>query len=379
MNGIIHKTMAIQNISGLNNEDDLIHSIFHTIDEIFALVRPRKLLFIAIDGVAPLAKLHQKRSKRYLGLKEALDKAEAIKIIKSKILANGRVLPNPADQNEPFDEQCITPGTSFMLHLSDCLRYYVYNRMNTKSAWQSLRIICSDANVAGEGEHKIMNFIRQQCLQTNYDVNTRHVLFGTDADLIILGLSTHLDNVSIMRDKLNLDCPPLCELCRQQGHDYKKCQGISKENQNILPMTPIHEKPKYIFVHLSKLRERLHDYFYNNCDFTFPWNFERFIDDWIFLCFLNGNDFLPDIPSFEIYQNSIDNLLEIYVRNVPAHNDYLTYNGQLNLTLLEIILTEFGKNEENIFKDRFQISQQWKIKQEELNQQQIKPAVNLQE
>jgi 5'-3' exoribonuclease 2 len=231
-NGIVHPCSHPEDRPPPKNEEEMMLEIFKYTERVVNMVRPRKLLFIAIDGVAPRAKMNQQRSRRFRSAQDATIKTAATERIIDELKAQGRDVDESLKPKRDWDSNAITPGTEFMDILAASIRYWVVYKLNTDPGWANLNCIISDASVPGEGEHKIMEFIRSQRVNPAHDPNTRHVMYGLDADLIMLGLATHEIHFTVLREDVFFQDANSkgCRICGQEGHFAAQCTGIHPDN-----------------------------------------------------------------------------------------------------------------------------------------------------
>jgi len=180
--------------------------------------------------------------------------------------------------------------------------------------------VYSGGDVPGEGEHKILRYIRNN----KNEPNTTHCIYGLDADLILLGLITHEPHVILLREEVKLGSV--------RSLPEREYAG---------------DPPKFQILYLNVLRE------YLQIEFSVikGLDLERFIDDFVVLMLFVGNDFIPRLPTFEIHEGAVDKFFDLY--KAKWHEvGYLSDCGFINWEALNFFIKEFPSFEHKIITDR---------------------------
>lgn len=230
---------------------------------------PGTLLYIAIDGPAPLAKQSQQRQRRFVS-----------------------ALARVNSQVEQFDSSSITPGTIFMHNLVRYMNYRIRYEMHKGElkdlVKKGLKVIFSPPRVAGEGEHKIMDYMRE--LPERERMKKTHCMFGPDGDLIMLTLSSHIPNMFLFRE----------DQYHVGYYDLVDIGAIRRQLPSVLGLFRTEDEA---------------------------------IDDFIVEGFLVGNDFLPKIQMFHMLEDGLELMIQTYKESSQSgKRNTLTRDGKFNLT-----------------------------------------------
>tara|TARA_R110002153_G_scaffold166545_1_gene319051 strand:+ start:59 stop:1654 length:1596 start_codon:yes stop_codon:yes gene_type:complete len=285
----------------LNIEEEIINMVCNKIKYYIKLIKPTSNIYIAFDGVAPVAKMSQQKNRRYKTNYE------------EKILSSMGV-----NKNKIFNTICITPGTAFM----NKLNVKIKETFNNSEKYNVKKIIISASDQYGEGEHKIYEYIRNN---KNEHTDTTTVIYGLDADLIMLTLN-------------HLHIAPGMYLFRETPYFIKSIDNTLNPNDNYLLNIP-----EFASVLARDLNDSKPD----------PNNSRIF--DYIFLCFLLGNDFLPHFPSLNIRTTGIDRIMDAYKNVLGNSNNNIIKNDKINWNMLRKIILLLSKTEENMLIEEYQI------------------------
>ena len=273
-NSIIYEGVALH-----DTQEDIIDFVISKLNTLIDFFHPTTLTYIAFDGVAPVSKLDQQRDRRF---KKRYDV--------------------PPDVPKMFNTIQITPGTPFMGTLHERL-LLIFG--------ETPKVIYSGCFDVGEGEHKILNYMRSNIPVLSNQIN---VIYGLDADLIMLAL-----NVS--------DVIPKIYLARESPH------FVASVNKTLEPNT-------IYLLDISELGNSL----YKDTKCT--------VKEYILSCFLLGNDFLPHFPALNIRTGGVHKLLETFS---VANNIVDPINNRIDWVNFGTYIMQLAMNEHTYIQNELKL------------------------
>lgn len=316
MNSIVHqisqKLFADQEYLKGRSAKELEQECFDRIGahllEILQTIDVSDLFIIAIDGLAPMAKIKQQKQRRYM-----------------KTLTES-MTPKEKKSGIGFDSNCISPGTEFMFRLDTFLETWL--KSDAVRPRLPKVVIYSGHMDPGEGEHKIFKYLRRGLepeMSTKIPVNPQgtHYIYGMDADLIMLSMICPLPNIVLYR--------------------------LDKDESEVL-------------VSISSLRICIRNLMSNSFesksdDARHQTKEEKnFIDDFTILMLFFGNDFLPRLACTELSFELLDEFIQLY----RTSDLRLTINGELSLQNLKKFIQKLSKKEETFIHQAISLNKQLK-------------------
>lgn len=340
-NGAIHPAIRTDPHLG---RTDMNEAISKYLTAILDYIKPDSV-YIAIDGVAPAAKMDQQRDRRYKSAKEA------------PCLREIHIRHGEKVRDDPVDFNMISPGTEFMETLQDFLVNRITELTKPGGIWQQYEFTLDGACIAGEGEHKIMANIRAN---RERGIMENCLIYGLDADLLFLSV---------------INCPDAV-LVRENVYFKNREQTEFYDS----------EKYPYIYLDVSVLRDKIVETLSPHtdvtglkrmgfkCDLIRPrdvaalcantwWfkrddseNARRLILDYAYICFFLGNDFVPHLPALRIRNGSLNDIIVIYKKVAWTLGTFLVKEDGINVNpqFLKEFLAELAFIENQLLEQQSQ-------------------------
>ncbi len=265
-------------------ETEYKKAVVDKLAEIITKTYPRQYAFFCVDGPAPRAKINQQRSRRY------------------------RPMSNPPSPRLfMFDSTCITPGTEFMKRLDVFINNWI--RVNREAL--PPYVVYSPHSYFGEGEHKMFKYLKNLMNEGKINQGTgNHIVYGLDADLIMLSSLSSVKKILLCRENDNLD----------QNVDMDVLiDGIHRDLTVNMPIKP---------------------------------NKEVISLDLVTMIFLIGNDFLPHIPSLEGIDVAMKEMFRVYKTLNKPLTIITNKVGSINWVNMSQFIDLLSKSEENLLRNR---------------------------
>ena len=282
------------------DESVLIDQIIERIRHYVRYIGPTKTLYIAFDGVAPLAKMEQQRTRRH------------------KTVAT-------ATHNNPnaWSTCNITPGTPFMQQLSD----KVHAAFQSMPGIETVKV--STSSECGEGEHKLFHHIRTQSLTTTNQENA--AVYGLDSDLIMLSLfhCDHFNKLYVFRET-----PEFLSIPNISKDDPCHFLDIGELASAILAEMGQMQKPQS-----GRSKNQMYDY--------------------VLMCFFLGNDFLPHFPALNLRTHGLSVLMQTYRKVFSKGKECLTANKQIQWNQVHRFIHQLAKQEHELWTQEYETRAKW--------------------
>eukprot|EP00796_Vickermania_ingenoplastis_P006540 gene6540-4715_t len=327
-------------------EELVLQQLFVLLDDVVLhLVRPRRLVYLAMDGISPLGKLAQQRSRRH-----------------RHAARQHRFASRSLPMDSLWDSNCISVGTRFMLKAAQALHHYAVSRTESinmqrlRSATTAtatatatdfepmvpIAILVDDVLRPGEGETKISEAIRAFRTSPQYNPNTSHVICSTDTDVTVTSLLLHEPRIHVLRYEPPSSSGP------QQRHraanaadawqsTFFSLHHFREELRRLLGMLPTEGGIPDPSSALSA-------------------DFERALHDIVFLLLLFGNDFLPSV-SGSIQEGTLDALLTLLAEDfVPRQRCIVdAATNHINFDAARYLLTRLFEIRQELRQERLAI------------------------